>query len=228
MRFPLEAVSSSASHRLMPKPPSAGIDASDALEPLRERFNSQHNKLRRFYYECANLKYLTALINVPKLPANPPSLIQEDGPDLPQRPATGAPKSPPPRAPSANVDEQARMLAEFEAKKAEQARLEAERDAEQKRAADLQRRQQQEFEEMQRLQAEKEKQAQDDLMRQQMMASQNGRAQELERDILAMRGQYERDQMMLEQYDRVSCGAELESESGTKLRLTLFIHAHSE
>ena len=39
----------------------------DALSPLRERYNSQHYNLRRFYYECSNLKYLTGLINVPKL-----------------------------------------------------------------------------------------------------------------------------------------------------------------
>lgn len=40
----------------------------DALEPLRERYDAQHFSLRKFYYECSNLKYLTGLINVPKLP----------------------------------------------------------------------------------------------------------------------------------------------------------------
>lgn len=39
----------------------------DALEPLRERYAGQHYNLRKFYYECSNLKYLTGLINVPKL-----------------------------------------------------------------------------------------------------------------------------------------------------------------
>ena len=39
----------------------------EALEPLRQRYNSQHYSLRKFYYECSNLKYLTGLINVPKL-----------------------------------------------------------------------------------------------------------------------------------------------------------------
>lgn len=39
----------------------------EALEPLRQRFNAQHYSLRKFYYECSNLKYLTGLINVPKL-----------------------------------------------------------------------------------------------------------------------------------------------------------------
>lgn len=46
---------------------SAGTDDHDALEPLRQRFSSQHYGLRKFYYECSNLKYLTSLINVPKL-----------------------------------------------------------------------------------------------------------------------------------------------------------------
>lgn len=44
-----------------------GTNDMDALEPLRERFASQHYSLRKFYYECSNLKYLTGLINVPKL-----------------------------------------------------------------------------------------------------------------------------------------------------------------
>lgn len=39
----------------------------DALDPLRQRYNQQHYNLRKFYYECSNLKYLTSLINVPKL-----------------------------------------------------------------------------------------------------------------------------------------------------------------
>ena len=45
----------------------AGTNDIEALEPLRQRFNSQHYSLRKFYYECSNLKYLTGLINVPKL-----------------------------------------------------------------------------------------------------------------------------------------------------------------
>ena len=44
-------------------------------------------------------------------------------------------------------------------------------------------------------------------MQQQMMQYSNQAAQQvhdLERELLAMRGQYERDQLMLEQHDRVS------------------------
>lgn len=44
-----------------------GTDSMEALEPLRARYNAQHFNLRKFYYECSNLKYLTGLINVPKL-----------------------------------------------------------------------------------------------------------------------------------------------------------------
>ena len=45
----------------------AGTNDTEALEPLRQRYASQHYSLRKFYYECSNLKYLTGLINVPKL-----------------------------------------------------------------------------------------------------------------------------------------------------------------
>ena len=44
-----------------------GTNDPEALEPLRQRYSSQHYALRKFYYECSNLKYLTGLINVPKL-----------------------------------------------------------------------------------------------------------------------------------------------------------------
>ncbi|KAG0143185.1 hypothetical protein CROQUDRAFT_661592 [Cronartium quercuum f. sp. fusiforme G11] len=178
-------------------------DAMDALQPLRERFNAQHSNLRKFYYECSNLKYLTGLINVPKLPQEPPNLTNSgEAPELPRRPAKTPevkPVPPKPETPAPDIAEQARMLKEYEQK---QALLQSERDAELRRQAELQARQQREFEEMQRLQAERERMAQEDLMRQQMAGMAAGRVAELEREILAMRGQYERDQMMLEQYDR--------------------------
>ena len=44
-----------------------GTNDTEALEPLRSRYSQQHYALRKFYYECSNLKYLTGLINVPKL-----------------------------------------------------------------------------------------------------------------------------------------------------------------
>lgn len=90
------------------------------------------------------------------------------------------------------------MLKQYED---QQAALKARQEAEARKRADDAARQQREFEEQQRLQAERERQAREDLAKQQYASQQAGRTAELEREILAMRGQYERDQMMLEQYD---------------------------
>lgn len=109
------------------------------------------------------------------------------------------------------ISEQARMLKEYEDK---QASLLAARDAEERRRQEADAQRQREFEEAQRQQAERERLAQERLMQEQLAQQQQqqlnayssqiaGRQQELEREILAMRGQYERDQLMLEQYDRV-------------------------
>ncbi|KIM47780.1 hypothetical protein M413DRAFT_439451 [Hebeloma cylindrosporum] len=178
----------------------------DALEPLRERYISQHYNLRKFYYECSNLKYLTGLINVPKLGHEPPNLLDSgDVPDLPARPKAAAKSPTPPQAapsPSAaEIDEQARMLKQYEDK---QAAIQAQREAEERQRLQLEQQQQQEFEQRQRAQAEAQRQAQEQLMQQQMMYSNQAAQQqsELERELLAMRGQYERDQIFLEQYDR--------------------------
>ncbi|PPQ64485.1 hypothetical protein CVT26_002024, partial [Gymnopilus dilepis] len=179
-------------------------DDRDALEPLRERYVAQHYNLRKFYYECSNLKYLTGLINVPKLGHEPPNLLDSgDAPDLPARPKAKSP-TPPPAAPSptaAEIDEQARMLKEYEDK---QAALQAQREAEERQRLELEQQQQREFEMRQLQQAEAQRLAQEQLMQQQMMYNSQAAQQqsELERELLAMRGQYERDQIFLEQYDR--------------------------
>ncbi|KAF8922075.1 ANTH domain-containing protein [Mucidula mucida] len=175
---------------------------TDALEPLKERYHSQHYNLRKFYYECSNLKYLTGLINVPKLNAEPPNLLDHgDAPDLPARPKTVS--SPPPAAPSpSDVNEQARLLKQYEE---QQAALKAARDAEERARQEAERQQQMEFERRQREQEEAQRQAQEQLMLQQQQMYNNQAMQqagELERELLAMRGQYERDQIFLEQYDR--------------------------
>ncbi|WVQ82124.1 hypothetical protein IAT38_004252 [Cryptococcus sp. DSM 104549] len=187
-------------------------DAADALLPLRERYNAQHFNLRRFYYDCSNLKYLTGLINVPKLGQEPPNLIDNgSAPELPERPAEApraAPKAETPRptspqATQGEIDEQRRMLEEYERK---QSALVAQREGDQRRQEEEKRRQEAEFAEMQRLQEERERQAQEQLLRDQMSQQwnqqQQGQAAQLQQEMLAMRGQYERDQMLLEQYDR--------------------------
>ncbi|KAH0590989.1 hypothetical protein H2248_001101 [Termitomyces sp. 'cryptogamus'] len=180
----------------------------DVLEPLKQRYSSQHHNLRRFYYECSNLKYLTGLINVPKLAADPPNLLDSgDAPDLPARPKIAAKSpSPPPSAPAptaAEIEEQARMLKEYEE---QQAKLVAARQEEDHRRLELEQQQQREFEQRQLQQAEAQRRAQEELMQQQILYNNQTQAahhaNELERELLAMRGQYERDQIFLEQYDQ--------------------------
>jgi len=182
----------------------------DALEPLRARYNSQHHNLRKFYFECSNLKYLTGLINVPKLGADPPNLLDNgQAPELPKRPTTAAAAkapTPPPAAPSPDANmirEQAAMLKEYEDK---QRALEAQKQAEEERRRQQELQQQAEMEEKQRQQAERERLAQEQLRLQQVQQFNDQNAQvvnQLQMEMLMMRGQYERDQIMLEQYDRV-------------------------
>ncbi|WVQ74977.1 hypothetical protein IAR50_004585 [Cryptococcus sp. DSM 104548] len=184
-------------------------DAADALLPLRERYNAQHYNLRRFYYECSNLKYLTGLIN------EPPNLIDNGvAPELPERPTTDKrpERKETPRPPSSpqptqgEIDEQRRMLEEYERK---QSNLVSQREADQRRQEDEKRRQEAEYAEQQRLQQEREAQAQAQLqeqllrdqMSQQWTNQQASQAAQVQQEMLAMRGQYERDQMLLAQYD---------------------------
>jgi huntingtin-interacting protein 1-related protein len=134
---------------------------------------------------------------------DPPNLF--DSSDLPNHPNVKS--TPPPVAPSPDteqISEQARMLKQYEE---QQAALKAAREAEERKRLELEQQQQREFEQRQREQAERERLAQEQLLQQQMMQYNNQAAQQvndLERELLGLRGQYERDQMMLEQYDRVS------------------------
>ncbi|CAB4428788.1 unnamed protein product [Rhizophagus irregularis] len=182
-------------------------DAIDALTLLRTRYNAQHYGLIKFYYECSNLKYLTSLINVPKLPQDPPSLIDGSAPNLPK------PKSP---APSSHSEPEpiAEFWKENEAQKQqelERQRLqyeEQQRQLAQQRELELQAQRrmeaqrQRELEEQQRMQQERERLAREQLIREQMQRQAEGRVAELERELLNMRNNVERGQLMLEQYDR--------------------------
>ncbi|KAI9028872.1 ANTH domain-containing protein [Phycomyces nitens] len=182
-------------------------DAIDALEPLRQKFNAQHYNLLKFYYECSNLKYLTSLINVPKLPPDPPSLIDSNTPQLPKRPAAiqyeASPTPPVQPSPEPVIDfwseQQAKQRREYED---QQRRLQQQREEEQERMRQQQSQQQREFENQQRMLAERERQQQEELMRQQMHGQQSARINDLEMQLLNYRNQLERDQMLLEQYDR--------------------------
>ena len=183
----------------------------DALEPLRSRYDGQHYRLVKFYYECSNLRYLTSLITVPKLPQDPPSLLAEDEekPALPRRPAKEIERAPTPVAKNGEPDpkdmedfwsrEAQRQQDEYDA---EQRRLQQQWEDQQRQQLLAQQQAQRDFEEQQRQQADQQRMAQDQLMRDQMAAQTQGRMAELERENLNARAQYERDQLMLQQYDQ--------------------------
>ena len=138
----------------------------------------------------------------------PPNLLDNgSAPDLPARPTTTTTaKTPPPASPApaaAAVSEQAAILKQYEE---QQAALQAQRDADERARKEQELAQQREFEARQREQAERERLAQEQLMQSQLAQYGNqaaARVNDLERELLAMRGQYERDQLLLEQYDRV-------------------------
>jgi len=183
----------------------------EALEPLRGRYNSQHYRLVRFYYECSNLRYLTSLITIPKLPQDPPNLLAEDDdrPALPRRPAKEVEREPtPPLKPRAVEPEPINDFWTTEAKRqqeefeAEQARLQQQWEEQQRQQLLMQQQAQRDFEEQQRLQAEQARLAQEQLMQQQYQSHTQGRLAELERENLNARAQFERDQLMLQEYDR--------------------------
>ncbi|KAL5337546.1 ANTH domain-containing protein [Aspergillus crustosus] len=184
---------------------------ADALSPLHGRYDAQHHRLVRFYYECSNLRYLTSLITIPKLPQDSPNLLgdDEERPALPKRPTKEieATPTPPPKPVAAEPEpindfwsnEARRQQEEFEA---EQQRLQQQWEDQQRQQVVVQQQAQRDFEEQQRLQAEQQRLAQEQLMREQYQSQTQGRLAELERENLNARAQYERDQLMLQQYDR--------------------------
>ena len=183
----------------------------EALEHLRSRYNTQHYRLVHFYHECSSLRYLTSLITIPRLPQDPPNVMSEDEdkPALPARPRDASP--PRQTTPSRNETVDPEPINEFwkDQQRQQQDEYEAEQRRLQQQWEEAQRLQQQQamqaqrdFEEQQRLQAEQQRLAQDQLMRDQLAAQTQGRMAELEQENLNARAQYERDQLMLEQYDR--------------------------
>ncbi|KAI0547593.1 ANTH domain-containing protein [Xylaria curta] len=184
---------------------------NDALEPLRERYNAQHYRLVKFYYECSNLRYLTSLITIPKLPQDPPNLLgeDEDAPALPARPKQEIERAPTPvREPKSEEPDQIaefwqseidRQNREYE----EQQRVLQERQQQALRAQqEAQLQAQRDFEEQQRRLAEQQQREQEALMNQQYQMQTQGRLAELEQENLNARAQYDRDQLMLQQYDQ--------------------------
>lgn len=178
---------------------------------MREKYDSQHHRLVKFYYECSNLRYLTSLITVPKLPQDPPNLLSEDdsAPRLPQRPKQEIerPISPPKPTRTEEPDE----IGEFW--KSEQDRQNREYEEQQRVLAEQQRQQmlaqqqaqqqaQQNYEEQLRQLAEQQRREQEQLMLQQSQQQTFGRMAELERENFEARAQYANNQLLLQQYDQ--------------------------
>lgn len=186
---------------------------TEAMEPLRQRYASQHKRLRNFYFDCTTLKYLTSLITIPELSEEPPNLFDETkGPSLPPRPrerlssqVTGATTATSDTAPMPiNPEPTGGWWAQNNALEQQQQQF-----AEQQRQLEAQAAQQEmlrqqaqaEFEaEQQRLAAEQQAAAQ---MQAQQFAQQQyqGHASALESELFNARQQQQEAQNMLQQYD---------------------------
>lgn len=185
----------------------------EAMEPLRQRFVSQHKRLRNFYFDCETLKYLTSLITIPQLSEESPNLDDENkGPSLPPRPRekmsaqmTGATTATSDTTPlPMNPEPTGGWWAQNNALEQEQQHF-----ADQQRQLEAQAAQQEmlrqqaqaDFEaEQQRLAAEQ--QAAQQLYAQQLAQQQyQGHATELEHDLFQARQQQQEAQNMLQQYD---------------------------
>lgn len=190
-------------------------DDPEFLVPLQDRFRQQHAQLYDLYAECSKIRYLTTLVTIPKLPFDSPSLVVSDDnvdselPKLKEQKtsATGWSEAPS-RARSESVEKPLpvqptgafiNQQKEFEDQQ-QQLFMQQQQAMQQQQQEQLQ--QQQYWEQQQRAQAEQQAQAQQQLLFQQSQAQSQGRVSELERDVLALKGQYDNDQLMLQSYDQ--------------------------
>ncbi|ODV82628.1 hypothetical protein CANARDRAFT_204805 [[Candida] arabinofermentans NRRL YB-2248] len=207
-------------------------ESDEVLQPLRDRFYDQYRRLYEFYADCSSIRYLTTLITIPKISVNPPNLMIEDSDtngngngnsvELPPRPVPSS--TPSTRSveqeevPQSMISQPTGMVRDTYAQQQreyelQQQQLQQQQQAQLLQQQQMQQQQQQYWEDQQRQQAEAQQLAQQQLMADQMQRQAQGRVAELERDMLALRGQYDRDQLMLEQYDQKVKA--LENELGT-------------
>ncbi|AOA70079.1 Adaptor protein that links actin to clathrin and endocytosis [Komagataella phaffii CBS 7435] len=211
---------------------SLGHD-DEALQPLIERFISQYSDLYDFYAECSYVKYLTSLVNIPKLPFEAPDLFNWDETDelkpriLAEEPSLqvsskapseefGTPTEVIHSQPTAGTDLWAQSNALKQQYEQEQQLLEQER---QQQLLEQQHQQQQQleyWEKQKELQEQQQLYAQQQLESDQLQRQVQGRVGELERDLLILRGQFDRDQLMLRQYDERVKALETELSSTTQ------------
>ncbi|KAL5606318.1 hypothetical protein BROUX41_002733 [Berkeleyomyces rouxiae] len=179
---------------------------TELLAPLRERYDAQHYRLVKFYYECSNLRYLTSLVSLPKLSPDPPNLLEdENAPALPSRPKEKTPSPPVPskdEGPDEMSDFWKNQLDQQNREYEEQQRqLEAQQQAAVLAQQQAQLQAQRDFDEQQRRLLEQQQREQEALLAQQAQWQTQGRLAELERENLSARAQYEQDQLMLQQFD---------------------------
>lgn len=163
------------------------VASAEPLEPLVEKFNAAHHALRQFYFECSGLKYLTSLIQIPKLPAEPPTFVPGGQQVVARK------KSPPPQ-----VETPPSQEADLLNLQVQEHQLVLEQQQQQMRLR---------FEEEQR-RLEQEKMRM--MMEQRMSAQQNQQLQwgamqrvaELERELLELREKASRDKELMDAYDR--------------------------
>lgn len=185
----------------------------DALQMLKDRFDQQHFMLRDFFTDCHAIKFLTSLVNIPRLNVDPPALSSSDSARATPSPAPmSAPSqallptssdfeessAPPPPPPDPLASQQTGFHLQQQQLANEQAQYELEAQRQQQLQQQLL--QQQLFEQQQREQAAKFSQEQQLLQQQQTFHAQ-GRISELEHDLLMFKSQYDNDQQLLQQYD---------------------------
>ncbi|KAJ3135187.1 sla2 Src-like adaptor 2 [Physocladia obscura] len=171
------------------------IGSVEVLAPLREKFNSSHHALYKFYYECAGLRYLTSLITIPKLDRHPPDFLEKEPSQMPKRPAT------PPQQIQEEDDAVARQQAELEAQiREENKRLEVQRQA----AESLRQSEMQRQIELQRQQAllQQQRLAEEERIRQlQMQQQQQLEAQQYMGLLENLRNQTAKDREAIDFYE---------------------------
>lgn len=177
-------------------------DSPDALQPLKDRFVSQHYRLYNFYADCSAIRSLTSLITIPKLPYDPPNLMigdDDEGDTAPREGAVELDENVQPQQTGAVNDN---FAAQQRAYELQQQQLAAQQEQSQLAQQQQLQQQQQYLQEQQRLAAEAQQQAQQQLLLDQAQRQAQGRVAELERDLLSLRGQVDQGQLMLESYDQ--------------------------
>lgn len=203
----------------------------EAIMPLVEMFNEQHARLLDFFQDALSLRYLKTLITIPRLPRTPPNVFVEDDlqdglEGMPREQMTGAdaltsnPTGHSSIQPTRDVTPQpaavlgqptglyaqptgmAVVTADQQAYEMEQQRLEQQRQQQVYQQQQYAAQQQALFQQQQQQQQEAALRAQHELMVQQQQQQTQGRVAEMERELLALHGQREGDQLMLQLYDQ--------------------------